>query len=133
MERQQEREELIEKLNSCHGCEWPYCETIIDLYLHIAYDDFDEREELMLRFRCMEVVNYLLTFLNIDMIKQLLIASLKRPTWHPLTVLGLEDYGFSHELRYDILDNISRIYRDVGMEDSADKAITIREMSYYSS
>lgn len=133
MNRQQEREKLIEKLNSCYGNEWPYCECIIDLYLHISYDDFDLREELMLRFRCMEVVDYLLTFLNMDMIKQLLIAMLKRPTWHPLTVLGLGDYGFSRELRHDILDNISRIYRDVGMEDSADKAVTIREMSYYSS
>ena len=129
MNRQRERDELLKRLNDEWRAGWPHCEYEIDLYLHIAYDDFDEREELMLWFRCMEVVDFLLSILDRENVKTLLIDLIKRPGLYPLVVMTIFSRVLPERDRYEILDTIRQIYSDNSMDEYADVAIMAREMS----
>lgn len=129
MDRQRERDELLERLNDEWRGGWPYCEYDVDLYLHIAYDDFDEREELMLRFRCMGVVDYLLSILDRENVKTLLIDLTKHPGLYPLVVMTIFSRVLPEGDRYEILDTIRQIYHSNSMDEYADVAIMAREMS----
>ena len=128
MDRQRKRDELLALLNDRWRLGWPYSEYEIDLYLHIAYDDFDAREELMLRFRCMEVVDYLLSILDRENVKTLLIDLTKQPGAYPLVVMALFSQVLPEGDRYEILDRIRQIYQSNSMDEYADVAIMAREM-----
>lgn len=124
MERRREREKLIEKLDINIRRGWPYCEYIIDYYLHIKYDEIDLRDELMTWFRCREVVDYLLTILDGETIRRFIMAMSKHPVLYPM--FGLVSFCQDSP---EVLDNIYRIYSDNSMDNYAEASILAREQS----
>ena len=130
MDRQRERDELIEKLYTERMLGWPHSEYDIDSYLHIAYDDFDVREELMLRFRCKDVVDFLLILLDKETIKTLLIEIIKIFYDRPMALLASSSKIIPKEIRKDACVIVSQLYRDNEMYNCAEVIDRVIEVEH---
>ena len=115
--RDGEREHHLGHINFNHGNVWPYNEDILEKYLHIKYDEFDMNEELLKKFECREVVDYLLTFLDRDSIRELLLMSCGEQKETPLSLLSFHCYDI--ENKREIFETIYQIYHRNSMEGHA--------------
>lgn len=113
--RAEEENELREKLIAGRG---PiYEESELNRYIHIRYEDFDMREELRISFDNEEIADYLLTFLDRQDVRNVLIEMIY---WCPGMAINppiaLSPYfsGISEERRNEIMENIVQIYQRSG-------------------
>ena len=109
--REEYEETLRDQLNNEDPKDrlWVQNEEIIERFLHVAYDDFDINEEMMVEFECQEVVDYLLTFLDRDRVRSFIKLSMHlRPT-HPITVLA-NSYQIPKRHIPEIINNLIEIY-----------------------
>ena len=114
--RDGEKEYRRNHLNFGQGNIWPYNEDILEKYLHIKYDEFDMNEELLKKFECREVVDYLLTFLNRDSVRELLLALYGERVEDPLSLLSYHCHIDNIGVKREIFETIYRIYRSNTME-----------------
>lgn len=95
---------------------WVQNEEIIERFLHVAYDDFDVNEEMMIEFECQEVVDYLLTFLDREGTRSFIKLIIQlRPTV-PILVLAMYSFQFPKRHLPEIVNNVCEIYARNQME-----------------
>lgn len=131
--RDGERDYHLNRINYSEGLFWPHTESILNKYIHIKYDEFDLNEELLERFECQEVVDYLLTLLDRDSVKSLLLRIYEERGYHSIYVLNehLESQDrpmLNASARREILNNISQLYLNNGMDGLAIVAKMFCEM-----
>lgn len=117
------REECEEMLRGMMNSDYQWhieSEEMIERYLHIAYDeDFNINEEMMREFECQEAVDYLLTLMNGNGVRDFLTTRMEFPTWHPIAVLLLYYHGIPRSDKPGVLNTLLDIYMRNQMEDYA--------------
>lgn len=121
--RDGERDHHLNRINYSEGLFWPHTESILDKYIHIKYDEFDLNEELLKRFECQEVVDYLLTLLNRDSVKSLLLRIYEGRGYHSIYVLSEHLNGL---LDINMVDQ-----RLIEMRDSQYRPMLFRSEDFY--
>lgn len=118
MTREDYREELYRRLTR-ENPGWVTSEEIVERYLHISYDDINTSDELMRIFRCREVVNCLLSYMNESDVRMFIKSTIRRHPTHPLHVLALYGFGVPWRNRSEILIHIADMYSSNSMEEEA--------------